>query len=146
MAITASVKKNSSQNGIELYFSGIPSDSIRMQLKEHKWRYHRSKHCWYIYYTAENMNFANRIKNKFSTDKGEYLQVKNNKKKNRKNKLGNKVYLLPESKDYKVSHVPENIRQEDINVDNIHKEREWGVYKAISPKDKRYQKKRSFFS
>ena len=146
MAITASVKKNYSQNGIELYFSGIPSDSIRMQLKEHKWRYHRGKHCWYIYYTAENMNFANRIKNRFSTDKGKYVQLKNNKKKNRKNKLGNKVYLLPESKDYKVSHVPENIRQEDINVDNIHKEREWGVYKAISPKDKRYQKKRSFFS
>lgn len=139
MAMTASVSRNIEKRGIEIIFSNNPGEEITDLLKQHKWKYHRSKHCWYKYYTPENMNFANRLKNRLSTKQ-------DLKKKNRKKKLDTKYLTISEGKQYRLSHVPAVINKEDVNANNISKDRDWGHYQDISPKDKRYQKRRSFFS
>ena len=144
MAITATVQKNKEHNGIEIYFSGEPAEDTKNNLKEHHWRYHRKKKCWYMYYSAENMNFANRIRNKYSFNSKNTENNKSNVKKKKCKRL--KYVYVPDSKECRVAHTPAVVNEEDIHVESISKEREWGYYQAISPKDKRYQKKRSFFS
>lgn len=144
--ITASVTKNINQNGIEIYFDGIPNEETRNLLKEHRWRFHKLKKCWYIYYTAENMNFANRIKNQYTVVSTTKASAKSSVKKKKHKKRKKNLQYISVSREYKSAHVPDVIHTSDIRVDNIHKDREWGSYKAISPNDKRYQKKRSFFS
>ena len=52
---------NKQLNGIELYFKEIPSNAIRSILKEHKFRWHNVKKCWYAKKTDETMQVAEKL-------------------------------------------------------------------------------------
>ena len=52
---------NKQLNGIELYFKEIPSSAIRSILKEHKFRWHNVKKCWYAKKTDETMQVAEKL-------------------------------------------------------------------------------------
>lgn len=49
---------NKELHGIELTFTGIPSESIRTRMKEQGFRYHRGRKIWYAKETDERMAFA----------------------------------------------------------------------------------------
>jgi hypothetical protein len=49
---------NKPRNGLELRFSGKPSDEIRAEMKGHGWRWSRFGGCWYHRDTAANRAFA----------------------------------------------------------------------------------------
>lgn len=55
--------KNEEKNGIEIYFSNKPEEAILSKLKEGKWRWHRTKMCWYNRYSPENEDLAKRLCN-----------------------------------------------------------------------------------
>ena len=55
----AFVKRNFEHNGLEIYFSSIPSASVLTKLKSNGWRWHRQKRCWYNRYSENNYSFAN---------------------------------------------------------------------------------------
>lgn len=50
---TFTTKTNSKYNGIEIYFEGVPSESVRDILKENGFRWHSVKKCWYAKNTAK---------------------------------------------------------------------------------------------
>ncbi len=52
---------NNEKNGIELYFSGKPSESIREELKENGWRWHTAKKCWFNKASDDNKSFAQKL-------------------------------------------------------------------------------------
>ena len=56
--------RNVEHNGVEIYFDGIPESSIREELKNNGFRWHRAKKCWYSYASSYNMKFAMQICNK----------------------------------------------------------------------------------
>ena len=49
------VQINPDFNGIEVYFSGKPSEDVRSGLKAHGWRWHTRKKCWYNRNTEDNL-------------------------------------------------------------------------------------------
>lgn len=49
------VEINPDFNGIEVYFPGKPSDSVRTNLKANGWRWHSKKGCWYNRNTEDNL-------------------------------------------------------------------------------------------
>lgn len=49
------VQINPDFNGIEVYFPGKPSDSVRTNLKANGWRWHSKKGCWYNRNTEDNL-------------------------------------------------------------------------------------------
>lgn len=49
------VEINHDFNGIEVYFPGKPSESVRNALKESGWRWHSKKGCWYNRNTEDNL-------------------------------------------------------------------------------------------
>jgi hypothetical protein len=52
---------NNELNGIEVYFSTKPDQSIIDVLKENKWRWNRAKKCWYTKQSENSLNFAKEI-------------------------------------------------------------------------------------
>lgn len=49
------VEINPDFNGIEVYFPGKPSESVRNSLKANGWRWHHKKGCWYNRNTEDNL-------------------------------------------------------------------------------------------
>lgn len=49
------VQINPDFNGIEVYFPGKPSESVRDSLKANGWRWHHKKGCWYNRNTEDNL-------------------------------------------------------------------------------------------
>lgn len=49
------VEYNTEHNGVEVYFPGKPSDSVRDALKAAGYRWHRVKQCWYASRTEEHL-------------------------------------------------------------------------------------------
>ena len=52
---------NNELNGIEVYFSTKPDQSIIDVLKENKWRWNRAKKCWYTKQSENSLNLAKEI-------------------------------------------------------------------------------------
>jgi len=52
------VVENKEKNGIELYFTNIPDETCRNQMKKNNWKWSRYNKCWYNRNTEENMKFA----------------------------------------------------------------------------------------
>ena len=61
MKTNATLKENKEQNGIELYFDGIPEESTRSYLKTNGFRWNRSKKCWYAHDTKKAREVAGTI-------------------------------------------------------------------------------------
>ena len=54
-------KKNKSQNGLELYFTVLPSEYIRDKLIDHGWQWYEQKHCWCVSENSERIRLAKKI-------------------------------------------------------------------------------------
>jgi hypothetical protein len=52
---------NNDRNGVELYFDGKPDRATLEALKANRWRWHRTKKCWYNRNTEKNIDFAQAI-------------------------------------------------------------------------------------
>ena len=52
------VVENHEKNGLEIYFQEKPSAAIIQELKDHKFRWHRAKACWYTKATPEAKAFV----------------------------------------------------------------------------------------
>lgn len=53
--------RNKDKNGLEISFEGIPSDSIRTELKENGFRWHRANKFWYAKETPERLSLVKRL-------------------------------------------------------------------------------------
>ncbi|MGG3987473.1 hypothetical protein [Bacillus smithii] len=60
-AVTATYRLNEEKNGVELYFSGKPSEEIRNVLKAHGFRWSRNKKCWYAKQSDETISLAKQL-------------------------------------------------------------------------------------
>lgn len=127
MGVTAECKRNTFQNGVEIYFSSDPGSQIKTKLISNNWRYHGKKRCWYIYFTEKNLSFAEEIVDSLKPKREKSVDS-----------LGS-VYGFTSYRP--VTH---SIKEIDHSMAPI--DRPLGRYMAISPKDERYKKKRSFFS
>ena len=56
-AETFTVVENHEKNGLEIYFQEKPSAATIQELKDHKFRWHRAKACWYTKATPEAKDF-----------------------------------------------------------------------------------------
>lgn len=54
---------NEEKNGIEIYFTGKPSEEVRNNLKAQGFRWSKYNKCWYAKQSQETINFANSLKN-----------------------------------------------------------------------------------
>ena len=63
----AYVQRNYEKNGIEIYFDKKPSETVRDTLKASGWRWSGYSKCWYNFYTASNMSFAEALCSNTST-------------------------------------------------------------------------------
>ena len=57
-AETFTVVENQEKNGLEIYFKEKPSAATIQELKDHKFRWHRAKACWYAKATPEAKAFV----------------------------------------------------------------------------------------
>ena len=57
-AETFTVVENHEKNGLEIYFQEKPSAATIQELKDHKFRWHRAKACWYSKATPEAKAFV----------------------------------------------------------------------------------------
>ncbi|MCR4566944.1 MAG: hypothetical protein K5769_02765 [Pseudobutyrivibrio sp.] len=77
-------------------------------------------------------------------------EIKNKRRKiqqKRREKVAQKKpKTLNSGMEYRSARIPDKIEAKDINVSSINRDRDLRNYQDISPKDTRYQKKRSFFS
>lgn len=55
--------RNTEKNGLEISFEGIPSDSVRTELKEKGFRWHRANKFWYAKETPERLALVQRLSN-----------------------------------------------------------------------------------
>ena len=58
------VVENHEKNGLEIYFQEKPSDATIQELKDHKFRWHRAKACWYTKATPEAKDFIETLYDK----------------------------------------------------------------------------------
>lgn len=144
--VTAEYNRNYEQNGIEIKFSNIPDEKIRKELLANKWRYHKKKQLWYIYYNEKNLDYARKLCKKYSTAK--------------ETKIEKSKSIIAPTRHYSYGHTnygilktePEN--KTSVSKFELYSQKEIaeagylqkGVYRHISPHDYRFQKKRSFFS
>lgn len=56
--MNATLIVNQEHNGLELYFPEKPTQTVLDALSAAKWRFHRSKKCWYAKQNAANQEFA----------------------------------------------------------------------------------------
>ena len=58
------VVENHEKNGLEIYFQEKPSAATIQELKNHKFRWHRAKACWYTKATPEAKDFIETLYDK----------------------------------------------------------------------------------
>ncbi|MGG3920409.1 LPD29 domain-containing protein [Geobacillus thermodenitrificans] len=57
-SVKATYTLNDELNGIEISFTGVPSEEIRQQLKQLGYRWHKVKKIWYAKQSTERLEFA----------------------------------------------------------------------------------------
>lgn len=55
------VVRNYEKNGVEAYFDGIPSASVRSGLKANGFHWHKEKKCWYSRYSSEKVRYIEEL-------------------------------------------------------------------------------------
>jgi hypothetical protein len=56
--LTVTMQLNEEKNGVELYFSGKPSEEVRSRLKANGFRWARKNKCWYAKQSEETLQLA----------------------------------------------------------------------------------------
>ncbi|MDU6996558.1 MAG: hypothetical protein E6356_17010, partial [Terrisporobacter othiniensis] len=79
---------NEDKNGVEIYFSGKPSEDVRNNLKSNGFRWSRYNKCWYTKQSEDTLKFANSLTNTTEEEIKEVsAQYKEEKEKEVENKL-----------------------------------------------------------
>lgn len=79
---------NEDKNGIEIYFTGKPSEEVRNNLKSNGFRWSKYNKCWYAKQNEDTINFANSLNNVSEEEiKETSQQYKEEKEKELENKL-----------------------------------------------------------
>lgn len=60
--------ENKQFNGIEIYFDSKPNAATIAKLKEHRFRWHSAKKCWYAVATAQNKALAESLTRSKTTE------------------------------------------------------------------------------
>ena len=59
--------RNTEKNGLEISFEGIPDESVRAELKNNGFRWHRANKFWYAKETPERLALVERLCGKGAT-------------------------------------------------------------------------------
>ena len=79
---------NEEKNGVEIYFTGKPSEEVRDNLKSNGFRWSKYNKCWYAKQNEDTLNFANSLNNVSEEEiKETSQQYKEEKEKELENKL-----------------------------------------------------------
>ena len=62
-ALVEKVILNEEKNGVEIYFTGKPSEEVRNNLKLNGFRWSKYNKCWYAKQNEDTLNFANSLNN-----------------------------------------------------------------------------------
>ena len=71
---------NDERNGIEIYFDSVPSEEIRMKLRESGWRWFKVKKCWYTKQSEKSIEyfyFCEYLGGEIGTGTGEEFEENN---------------------------------------------------------------------
>lgn len=82
---------NEEKNGVEIHFSGKPSEDVRNNLKSNGFRWSKYNKCWYAKQNEDTLNFANSLTN---TTKEEIEQVSAEYKEEKEKEIENKLNEL----------------------------------------------------
>ena len=82
---------NEDKNGVEIYFSGKPSEDVRNNLKSNGFRWSRFNKCWYAKQSEDTLNFANSLT---STTEEEIKEVSAQYKEEKEKEVENKLNEL----------------------------------------------------
>lgn len=152
--LTASYVRNLEKKGIEIRFSEKPSSAVRENLLENNWRYSGTHNLWYNYYSAGNLAYAKKVCDKVNGIKKSTTKQKKSERQTT-NGIGKRRTRIrdPRTIIYGRSHAGDadtmSLMKRDDYSELQYAEaqmRPLGQYMAISPRDRRYQRKRSFFS
>lgn len=73
-AVTVTYQLNKEKNGVELYFSGKPSEEVRNVLKARGFRWSRNKKCWYAKQSEEAISLAKQLAGENDTQTSEQTE------------------------------------------------------------------------
>lgn len=82
---------NEEKNGVEIHFSGKPSEDVRNNLKSYGFRWSKYNKCWYAKQSEETLNFANSLTN---TTEEEIKQVSAEYKEEKEKEIESKLNEL----------------------------------------------------
>ena len=82
---------NEEKNGVEIHFSGKPSEDVRNNLKSNGFRWSKYNKCWYAKQSEETLNFANSLTN---TTEEEIKQVSVEYKEEKEKEINSKLKEL----------------------------------------------------
>lgn len=82
---------NEEKNGVEIYFSGKPSEDVRNNLKSNGFRWSKYNKCWYAKQNEDTLNFANSLIN---TTEEEIKQVSEEYKEEKEKEIDSKLNEL----------------------------------------------------
>lgn len=82
---------NEDKNGVEIYFSGKPSEDVRNNLKSNGFRWSRFNKCWYAKQSEDTLGFANSLTD---TTEEEIKQVSAEYKEEKEKEIENKLNEL----------------------------------------------------
>jgi len=87
--INVAMKLNKELNGVELYFSDKPEETIRNILKENKFRWSKYKKCWYAKQNSNTLKLAEKLtsNSEIITTPKEIKTDNTNKKASKKNNI-----------------------------------------------------------
>lgn len=82
---------NEDKNGVEIYFSGKPSEDVRNNLKSNGFRWSKYNKCWYAKQSEDTLNFANSLTD---TTEEEIKQISEEYKEEKEKELESKLNEL----------------------------------------------------
>jgi hypothetical protein len=128
--ITVTYKLNEELNGIELYFSAVPSENVRNELKANGFKWSKFKKCWYAKQSEKTILFAESLVSIYADtqndDQNNNQEGTNQEQPSNENttvettKTNNTIPLTPKNKVRKCKHV--NDRQREAIYKRLSKE------------------------
>jgi Large polyvalent protein associated domain 25 len=127
--ITATYKLNEEMNGIELYFSAVPSENVRNELKSNGFKWSKFKKCWYAKQSEKTILFAESLvsiyndvqdNDQHNSNQEETIQEQPTNENTETTKTNNTIPLTPKNKVRKCKHV--NDRQRESIYKRLSKE------------------------
>lgn len=108
---------NEEKNGVELYFSSIPTTQTRTQLKENGFRWSKFKKCWYAKQKDQTIQFAKELTNTVDTVEVEEVAPETTvQEKNTTNNINDEIETLKTENDVIKSAIEEVEEQTEMST------------------------------